>query len=357
MANKEIKRLAPCITCHAWNADGTMVALCPNDNEIHIYRKSGNNYTLEHTLKEHDQVVTSIDWAPKSNRIVSCSQDRNAYVWTFENNRWKPLLVILRINRAATHVKWSPSEEKFAVASGAKLVSICYFEEDHDWWVSKHIKKHKSTVLKVAWHPNSALIATACADFKTRIFSAYVKGVDKAAPDTPFGNKLPFGEQFAELDSSAGWNQSVKWSPSGKLLAFCGQDSTLSIADISSGKPESHTTVVRTSDLPFRDLLFINETTIVAAGHDCTPVLFQNQGGWKMIKKLDSSGGGGAATADKGSNAFKMFQNKVDKGTSSTEETILTTKHQNCISELQPYKGGYSTTGLDGNLGIWDAPK
>jgi len=61
--------------------------------------------------------------------------------------RWKPTLVILRINRAATCVRWSPFENKFAVGSGARLVSVCYFEKDNDWWVSKHIKKpFKSTV-------------------------------------------------------------------------------------------------------------------------------------------------------------------------------------------------------------------
>jgi actin related protein 2/3 complex subunit 1A/1B len=70
-------------------------------------------------------------------------------------------------------------ENKFAVACGAKCVSVCYFEEDNDWWVSKHIKKHKSTVLKVDWHPNNSLLVTASSDFKCRIFSAHIKGVDK----------------------------------------------------------------------------------------------------------------------------------------------------------------------------------
>lgn len=37
--------------------------------------------------------------------------------------------MLLRINRAATCVKWSPDEKKFAVGSGARLISICYFEK------------------------------------------------------------------------------------------------------------------------------------------------------------------------------------------------------------------------------------
>jgi len=350
-----IQKLAPVITCHAWNADGSKVAICPNDNEIHIFSKQGTTFKLEHKLTEHDQVVTGIDWAPKSNRIVSCSHDRNAYVWTFQNNQWKPTLVILRINRAATHVKWSPEENKFAVGCGAKCVSVCYFEEDNDWWVSKHIKKHKSTVLRVDWHPNNALIATASTDFKVRIFSAFIKGVDKGTPNTPFGSKLPFGEPLAEIDVHA-WAHSVKWSPSGNLLAFVCHDSSLSVADISSGQPR--VTEIKTPDLPFVDIAFINETTVVAVGHECTPVLFSNQGGWKMIKKLDGGGGGGPATGgDQKSSAFKVFQAKVDRGETTTETKILT-KHQNAITCIQKYgNGGYSTSGLDGVLLIWDSPK
>lgn len=298
--------------------------------------------------------MTGIDWAPKSNRIVSCSQDRNAYVWTFQNNKWKPVLVILRINRAATHVKWSPQENKFAVACGAKCVSVCYFEEDNDWWVSKHIKKHKSTVLKLDWHPNNALLVTASSDFKCRVFSAFIKGVDKGEPSTPWGSKLPFGELYAEIDCATGWVQSCKWAPSGNLIAFTAHDSTLTVADVSSGTPQLDT--VKYGELPFRDIMFINESAIIAVGHDCTPVLFKNQGGWKCVGKLDT-GGGGATQAASQNSARKIFQNKVDRAEEKTE-TKIETKHQNCITNVQPFgKGQYSTSGLDGCLVIWDVPK
>jgi len=297
----------------------------------------------------------------ENHRIVSCSEDRNAYVWTLKDGSFKPVLVILRINRCATDVKWSPEENKFAVASGAKCVSVCYFEEDNDWWVSKHIKKHKSTVLKVDWHPNNVLLATASSDFKCRIFSAYIKmkGVDSAPPQTPFGNKLTFGECFAEFDAAMGWVHSVQWSPSGNKLAFVGHDSILAVADVTTANPKVE--VVKHSDLPFQDLLWTAEDGIVAVGHDCNPTFFQNKGGWKLVKKLDT-GSGAAASADKGPSAFKTFQNKVDKAETSTE-TKLNTKHQNVITYVVAYKRAgntvsqFSTTGMDGALGIWDASK
>ncbi len=58
------------------------------------------------------------------------------------------------------------------MASGDKCVPICYYEAASNWWVCKHIKKHRSTILSVAWHPNSQIIATACCDFKCRVLSA-----------------------------------------------------------------------------------------------------------------------------------------------------------------------------------------
>jgi len=359
-----LKQLAPCITCHAWNADGTRVALCPNNTEVIIYRKDGNNFVKEFTLQEHDQVVTGIDWAPKTNRIVSCSQDRNAYVWTWKDaeKKWKPVLVILRINRAATHVKWSPKENKFAVASGARCVSVCYFEEENDWWVSKHIKKHRSTVTRVDWHPNNALLATASTDFKVRIFSAFLKGQEQGgAPQTPFGNKLTFGELFAEIDTpTLGWVHSVRWSPSGNLLAFVGHDSSLNVSDISSGTPQ--TTTIRTKELPFKDVLFLNESSIVAIGWDSNPELFQGNGqGLKFVKKLDTGDGGASNQGSKGPQALKAFAAKVDKGQEQVVETKLETKHQNSITCIQAYKSSngnvsqFSITGVDGGLSIWDA--
>lgn len=356
-----VKRLYPSISAHSWNADGTKVAISPNNNEIHIYAKNGNNYVLEHKLAEHDQLVTGIDWAPKTNRIVSCSQDRNAYVWTFNDKekKWKPVLVILRLNRAATWVKWSPLENKFAVASGQKCVAVCFFEEDQDWWVSKHIKKHKSTVLKVDWHPNNILLATASTDFRARVFSAFVKGVDKSPAENVFGKINTFGDVLCELDQVSGWVQSVKWSPSGNLLAFIGHDASFAVADFSSSAQPS-TSVVKYTSLPFLDILWVSEDSVVAVGHDCTPVLFQKKGAaWAFVKKIDE--GKTSSSAAKGPNAFDVFKSKVDKGQEAPQETSLVTNHQNCITVVTPIKsqGGkvsqYGTSGVDGNLIVWDA--
>ena len=51
---------------------------------------------------------------------------------------------------------------------------VCYYENDNNWWVSKMIKKHKSTVLCIAWHPSSQILATGSSDHKCRVFSAFI---------------------------------------------------------------------------------------------------------------------------------------------------------------------------------------
>lgn len=215
-------RLAVSISAHAWNADRSLLAICPNDPTIQIYKYANGEFNLVETLQQHDAVVTSLAWGHKLNRILSCSQDRNAYVWRFENNTWTPTLVLLRIRRAATRCAWSPREDKFAVASGSKVVAICHFEKECDWWVSKHIKLHSSTVLDVAWHPNNVLIATASSDNHVRVISAFVKGCDTKEDVTndAFGTKLPFETLCADF-KTGGWVHAVNWYVFLDLALFC----------------------------------------------------------------------------------------------------------------------------------------
>lgn len=286
------------ITCHAWNENRTEVALCPNSTDVQIYKREANGgWSRGQTLSRHDLRVTSIDWAPQSNRIVTCAADRNAYVWTLGSEEpgtnatvWTPTLVLLRINRAATCVRWSPSENKFAVGSGAKLVSVCYFEEDHNWWVSKHIKKPiKSTVTSVDWHPNNCLLACGSTDFRTRVFSAYIKEVDSPPEPTPWGDKTAsFGSLVAELSASGiGWVHSVCFSGDGTRLAWVGHDSSICVADAQQGQAIKF---VRTQYLPFLSCLWISPTRLLVSGYDCSPMVYEYRDGQlKFVEKLDKS--------------------------------------------------------------------
>ncbi|KAM6299154.1 actin-related protein 2/3 complex subunit 1B [Aegotheles albertisi] len=345
------------ISCHAWNKDRTQIALCPNNHEVHIYRKDGAKWSKVHELKEHNGQVTGIDWAPESNRLVTCGTDRNAYVWTLKGNVWKPTLVILRINRAARCVKWSPKENKFAVGSGSRLISICYFEQENDWWVCKHIKKPiRSTVLSLDWHSNNVLLAAGSCDFKCRIFSAYIKEVEERPSPTPWGSKMPFGELMFESSSSCGWVHSICFSASGARVAWVSHDSTLCLADANKKMAVAS---LCTETLPLLAVTFITENSLVAAGHDCYPMLFtyeESQGALAFGGKLDVP----KQSSQRGLTARERFQNLDKKASSDTANAALDTLHKNSISQISVLVGGkancsqFCTTGMDGGMSIWD---
>jgi len=351
-----LQRLAVNISAHAWNATRDRVALCPNTNEILIFARKGSDYTLEATLKEHDAVVTGIDWGAKTNRIVSCSHDRNAYVWTNVGGEWKPMLVILRVDRGATSVAWSPKEDKFAVGSASKTIAICYFEQENNWWVSKHVKRNlESTVLSLDWHPNNVLLAAGGTDNVVRVFSGFVAGIDNrqdVAAGTAFGDKLPFGTLLAEFPTNA-WIHSVRWSASGNNLAWACHDSSIHFLECSTKNHNQE--VVKYNFLPFRDIMFLDENRVVGVGHDCNPTLFTNKSGqWAFDRQLDVSEG--AAKGPAGGGAKAMWQDKTSKGTADSADTgtTLSTKHQNQIVEIRRINATmFSTIGIDGNLGVW----
>ncbi|XP_028977984.1 actin-related protein 2/3 complex subunit 1B [Esox lucius] len=356
------------ISCHAWNKDRTQIALCPNNHDVHIYKKDGTKWTKIHELKEHNGQVTGIDWAPDSNRIVTCGTDRNAYVWSLKGDVWKPTLVILRINRAARCVRWSPRENKFAVGSGSRLISICYFEQENDWWVCKHIKKPiRSTILSLDWHPNNVLLAAGSCDFKCRVFSAYIKEVEEKPGPTVWGSKMPFGEVLFESGPSVGgsggegvgggWVHGVCFSHSGNRLAWTSHDSTVAIAE---GGKTSSICSLSSETLPLLCVTFITENSIVAAGHDCYPVLFVYDGAKGSLTfggKLDVP----KQTSQRGISARERFQNLDRRATTSdTAEPVLESLHKNSISQISVLEGGKSncvkfcTTGMDGGMALWD---
>lgn len=349
------------IADHSFSADKTLLAAA-RDNAVELYFDTGRNLQHGTTLKEHDKTVTSVDVSHEG-RIVTCSQDRNALVWEPQTDgTWKPTLVLLRINRAATFARWSPDGKKFAVGSGARVISVCYFEEENDWWVSKHIKKPlRSTVLSVDWHPNSVLLAAGSTDGHARVFSGYIKGVDEKPAPTVWGERLPFNTLCGEFTNiTGGWVHDVAFSPSGNSLAFATHDSNILVAYPSGpDQPPRAVIQVNTAFLPFKSLCWLSEEEIVAAGHDCHPIVFKgNEQGWQFAKSIDDPRE--SKREQRESSALNMFRAMDLKGSEETGSTELATIHQNTINTVRPYSVSgnrvvqISTSGVDGRVVIFD---
>uniref|UniRef100_UPI001EAF280B actin-related protein 2/3 complex subunit 1B-B-like n=1 Tax=Oncorhynchus gorbuscha TaxID=8017 RepID=UPI001EAF280B len=112
--------------------------------------------------------------------------------------------------------------------------------------------------------------------------------------------------------------------------------------------------------LPLLCVSFITENSLVAAGHDCYPVLFVYDGTKGSVTfggKLDVP----KQTSQRGISARERFQNLDRRATSSeTTEQGLESLHKNSISQISVLEGGKSkcstfcTTGMDGGMVTWD---
>ena len=220
------------------------------------------------------------------------------------------------------------------------MIAVCYFEEENDWWVSKHIKKPiRSTVTTVAWHPNSVLLAAGSTDAHARVFSSFIKGVDARPEAGVWGERLPFNTVCGEyLNNSAGWVHAVSFSPNGDALAFAAHDSSITVVyPNGADQPPRAIVSVSTQLLPFMSLIWNGESEIIAAGYDCEAYRFKgSEGGWQLTGSLESKGRPGLGAAREES-AFNMFKAMDLKG-NTKDDTQLKTVHQNTISTIRVYE-------------------
>ena len=237
-------------------------------------------------------------------------------------------------------MRWSPSETKFAVGSGDRVIAVCYFEEENDWWVSKHLKKPiRSTITSVAWHPNSVLLAAGSTDAHARVFSGFIKGMDARPEPSVWGERLPFNTVCGEyMNNSAGWVHSVAFSPSGDSLAFAAHDSSITVV-YPSGPEQAPKAVltVSTQLLPFKSLIWKAEDEIIAAGYDCEAFRFKGgESGWQLTGTVAEKGSGGGG-AQREESALNMFRQMDLKG-KVKDDTQLETVHQNTVTAIRPYE-------------------
>lgn len=358
---------------HVFSSDRTMLAIT-KENNVELYRVDNlsSKPQLFTTLKGHDKTVTAVDISPDNSKILTCSQDRNALVWEYDSNdqEYKPTLVLLRINKAATCCKWSPNGTKFAVGSNDRIVAICYYEDENDWWVSKHLRL-KSTITSLDWHQNSVLLAVGSTDGHARVFSSFIKGLDVKPEPTVWGSRLPFQTLCGDFTNETGsWIHDVKFTPSGDALAYVSHDSSIVIVyPEGEGLPPKNIISLKTSYLPFKSLLFLNDNKLVVSGHNCNLILFEgDSSSWKETKKIESQKdlihNTPASNTEEDEeisshDALNMFRQLDLKGrvnkTSDKASKALSTIHQNTVTAIKLFTSGkVSTSGIDGKVVIFN---
>jgi len=349
---------ADAVSCHALSKDEQLLALCPNTEDILIFRLQGEEFQRAHVLSKHTQRVTGLAWSCNG-RLVSCSEDRQAFVWEPDDTvGWRSVLVELRAPRAALCVSWAPNGLRFAVGLASRDTAVCHYENTVQCWVAWKVGRSKAAVGALAWHPTSQYLATGSTDRRCMVY------------DVNEAREEPFGQAQVTEDAGA-WVNAVAFSPSGRFLAFLGQDSTARVKDLTGG-PGAVVTVLRWKRLPFLRGCFLNDKSLVACGFDCVPVLIrQSQGQWEVCGSLDIGPAGsvpaslsagvdaaGAGGRDAFDNARSRFRGSAAGATASSarkaELPTASSWHSNTITECSSLGGmRFSTSALDGQVLVW----
>lgn len=115
---------------------------------------------------------------------------------------------------------------------------------------------------------------------------------DGAVPAALGGSR--FGEPLLEAEGG-GWVLAVGWSPSGDNLAFCCQNSILTLlTGLSLAEPSlaaaaaegsAQRQVLQLPGLPLKCLAFLSDSVLVAGGFDFRPLLFRRgaDGQWREL--------------------------------------------------------------------------
>ena len=375
----EENKLLPSISVHSFSYDRKFLAISDFTSKVFIYSTPTNDQTKWQKICEfshHDSQVTSLAFHPIKYILLTCSFDRNAYVYELKdiNNPsvWDYSLVITKLNLAALHCAWSPSGDRFALSS-SKCISVCFYDNKNSWWVGSLIRKHRSSVLKVDWHPNGILLASGCSDYRVRIISTYNKKIDSEKTNFLIENFSEKSINFGEIlcyyeDKEKSWIDCVKFNPKGDFLVFSMFNRKIGIIDCKEIKNNEIIKIKKlysfngsSEDIKaLTEIDFIDNDNFVGIGFDEIPVQFGIRENGIFIKK-----------------GFKNEKNIERKKESHKDEMVANFEcksaygldrkaydelrfpkeyHNNYINNVKCFKNDMvmSTSGIDGRVNLWN---
>lgn len=161
--------------------------------------------------------------------------------------------------------------------------------------------------------------------------------------------------EFKNTTAGGGWIHSVSFSADGNRICWVGHDSAINVADTSIGNQVLR---LKTEFLPFLCCDWISPNSIVVAGHSCVPLIYSldASGKLQLSARLDQS----QKKESSGISAMRIFQSLDRNLRTENSDTWLESIHQNAITCICLYAGNksntkkISTSGLDGQLVIWD---
>ncbi|CAF4183015.1 unnamed protein product, partial [Rotaria sordida] len=177
-------------------------------------------------------------------------------------------------------------------------------------------------------------------DYRVRIYSAYIKAVDGQPQVSSWGTITNTGDLLHEFQSESGWIHDVCFSPLDENLAW--------------QRIHFELQWKLQNNLPFRCIIFVSESTLIVAGHEFSPLIYnydERKGTIDFVEKLDQQE----------TSTGKLAVNRLfDQPSMQTQIPEPISTHQSMITQMLPYQTDHtnivkiSSADLFGQVVIWN---
>jgi len=141
----------------ALSVDDTQVALGAEDNKIHLYKISGNNFTDDGVLDLHRAPITRLDYSPDGKWLVSADRNRQVIVWDVHSKSEKITDWVFHTARVDA-LSFSPDSQH--VASGGLDQQIIVWSIENPATRVTIKAAHQGGINEVLWLDNTSLVSS-----------------------------------------------------------------------------------------------------------------------------------------------------------------------------------------------------